>query len=301
MPLKNIKKKLGSVIEPQKVDQDPILGTTSNIDSGDQLSLSTMSISEQSTRDNEVSRPGDNKKVVARQPPLRPRSPMEPGQIREKPFVENESSPSSNGITVRSSPMANYAARKLEKSTALGTGPTVMRNNNDKEEENRENNMEVTEENDPGVPTVDNEGFNINTSAKPSTRHVYPNGKTFDKMLNDPRFVNIPGSTRNIGDKLEWADRVVGQMMRAHSMRDGQRLSVWHEQGIKFDSEGNPHHRGTPAGLEEIRPHSTQQEYGNSNAPLPRITQGTLVATGDHYPSDSSSSDSSNDSFDGYR
>ncbi|KAJ3743741.1 hypothetical protein DFH05DRAFT_1526048 [Lentinula detonsa] len=51
-----------------------------------------------------------------------------------------------------------------------------------------------------------NEGLNINASAKPSTRHVYPNGKTFDEMLNDPRFVNIPGSTRNIGDKLEWAD-----------------------------------------------------------------------------------------------
>ncbi|KAJ3791766.1 hypothetical protein GGU11DRAFT_761327 [Lentinula aff. detonsa] len=133
MPPKNIKKKMGSVIEPQKVDQDPILGTTSNIDSGDQLSPSTMSISEQSTRDNEVSRPADNEKVVASQPPLRPRSPTEPGQIRENPFVENESSPSSNGITVRSSPMANYAARKLEKSTTLGTGPTVVCNNHDKE------------------------------------------------------------------------------------------------------------------------------------------------------------------------
>ncbi|KAJ3991688.1 hypothetical protein F5050DRAFT_1715885 [Lentinula boryana] len=126
MPPKNIKRKLGSVIEPQKVDQDPILGTTSNIDSGDQLSPSTMSISEQSIRDNEVSRSADNEKVVARQPPLRPRSPTEPGQIREDPFVENESSPSSNGITVRSSPMANYAARKLEKSTALDNGVKIV-------------------------------------------------------------------------------------------------------------------------------------------------------------------------------
>ncbi|KAJ3791512.1 hypothetical protein GGU11DRAFT_761540 [Lentinula aff. detonsa] len=133
MPPKNIKKKMGSVIEPQKVDQDPILGTTSNIVSGDQLSPSTMSISEQSTRDNEVSRPADYEKVVATQPPLRPRSPTEPGQIRENPFVENESSPSSNGITVRSSPLANYAARKLEKTTALGTVPTVVRNNHDEE------------------------------------------------------------------------------------------------------------------------------------------------------------------------
>ncbi|KAJ3791404.1 hypothetical protein GGU11DRAFT_751883, partial [Lentinula aff. detonsa] len=342
-----------------------------------------MSISEQSTRDNEVSRPVDYEKVVATQPPLRPRSPTEPGQIRENPFVENESSPSSNGITVRSSLLANYAARKLEKSTVLGTGPTVVRNNHDKEgnpprkggislplqltikktiqtpdrrtqalirliesqeneaqetldqslkevrsqqieylnkrfqairewvednpnsdepvevqttsgdhgerkkvaiEENGDNDIEVTEENDPGVSTVDNEGFNINTSAKPSTRHVYPNGKTFDEMLNDPRFVNIPGSTRNIGEKLEWADRVVGQMMRAHSMRDGQCSSVWHEQGIKFDSEGNPYHRGTAAGLDEIRQHPTQQEYGNNTVPNPRIPQGTLVATGDHYP-----------------
>ncbi|KAJ3712498.1 hypothetical protein C8R42DRAFT_728022 [Lentinula raphanica] len=40
--------------------------------------------------------------------------------------------------------------------------------------------------------------LNMNLSAKPSTRHVYPNGKTFDEMVNDPRFVDISGSTRNI-------------------------------------------------------------------------------------------------------
>ncbi|KAJ3792244.1 hypothetical protein GGU11DRAFT_760918 [Lentinula aff. detonsa] len=106
---KNIKKKMGSVIEPQKVDQDPILGTTSNIDSGNQLSPSAMSISEQSAQDNEVSRPADNEKVVASQPP-------------KTLFPYGTSSP-----------MANYAARKLEKSTALGTGPTIVRNNHDEE------------------------------------------------------------------------------------------------------------------------------------------------------------------------
>ncbi|KAJ3791346.1 hypothetical protein GGU11DRAFT_835747 [Lentinula aff. detonsa] len=194
-----MKRKMGSVIEHQKVDQDLVLGTTSNIDSGDHPSPSTMSISEQSTRDNEVSGSADIEKVVAIQPPPQPRSPTEPGQIRENPFVENESSPSSNGITVRSSPMANYAARKLEKATVLGTGPTVVRNNHHDEEDNPnsdepvevqntsnnhgerkeitieetvENDVGVTEENDPGVPTVDNEGFNINTSAKPSSQHV---------------------------------------------------------------------------------------------------------------------------------
>ncbi|KAJ3792711.1 hypothetical protein GGU11DRAFT_857008 [Lentinula aff. detonsa] len=133
MPPKNIKRKLGSVIEPQKVDQDLVLGTTSNIDSGDHPSPSTMSISDQSTQDNEVSGSADIEKVVARQPPPRPRSPTEPGQIRENPFDENESSPSSNGITVRSSPMASYAARKQDKSTAVESRSTVVRNNNDEE------------------------------------------------------------------------------------------------------------------------------------------------------------------------
>ncbi|KAJ3791795.1 hypothetical protein GGU11DRAFT_751062 [Lentinula aff. detonsa] len=300
MPPKNIKRKMGSMIEPQKVDQDPVLGTTSNIVSGDHPSPSTMSISEQSLRDNEVSGSADIEKVVAIQPPPRPRSPTEPGQIRENPFEENESSPSSNGITVRSSPMASYAARKQDKSTAVESRSIVVRNNNDEEgNPSREGGMRTqalirlieSQENEApeildhslkevrsqqidylnkrfqairewvednpqadeptevlvtpdklnerkeelaivedkvhppnsneedvlgehtsdngGLPynkCLPNEGLNINASAKPSTRHVYPNGKMFDKMLNNPRFVNIPGSTRNIGDKLEWAD-----------------------------------------------------------------------------------------------
>ncbi|KAJ3996723.1 hypothetical protein F5050DRAFT_1807481 [Lentinula boryana] len=330
MPPKNIKQKLGSVIEPQKVDQDLVLGTTSNIDLGDHPSPSTMSILDQSTRDNEVSGSADIKKVVARQPPPRPHSPTEPvpqwlvmlPKSRISPQQWNLDQPSFTTITTKKevrSQQIDYLNKRFQaiqewvKDNPNADEPAeeefAIEEDKEYPPDNNEENVEIWTlyeplcaiENVLGEHTIDNEGLNISTSAKPSTRHVYPNGKTFDKMLNDPRFVNIPGSTRNIGDKLEWADRVVGQMMRAHSMRDGQSLSVWHKQGITFDDEGNPHHRETPTDREELRQHSRQLEEGNHNVPHPRTTQGTLVAARNHYPSDSSSSNSSSDSFDGYR
>ncbi|KAJ3768250.1 hypothetical protein FB446DRAFT_792468, partial [Lentinula raphanica] len=103
-------------------------------------------------------------------------------------------------------------------------------------------------------------------------------------MVNDPRFVDISGSTRNIGNPLSWEDRVVGQMMRSHSMKDGKSSSLWHDQGISFDKEGRPHHR---------------EGYDGGNKPQSKTQM--QVASGGHYPDDSDSDDSSDDSFDGYR
>ncbi|KAJ3770068.1 hypothetical protein FB446DRAFT_705701, partial [Lentinula raphanica] len=359
--------KTGPLFEPQKADQNPEMGSAANTLSVDNPSPSEMAYSGQLNREKEVSS-DDFNTLFGGQPPPRPRSPTEPGQIRETPVEEDDSQLSSNGNTVRSSPLAAQAARKQSLAAMSESEPVIASNVSDthgkspirtgvnfpidvdgttsfvtpdkkkqtllrliesqeveaqdvldkalkevrfQQVESINNRFRVLrewiEQNPLGEEdtnavisdrtkleskTQDNlerssqmgGELNMNSSAKPSTRHVYPNGKTFDEMVNDPRFVDISGSTRNIGNPLSWEDRVVGQMMRSHSMKDGKSSSLWHDQGISFDKEGRPHHR---------------EGYDGGNKPQPKTQM--QVASGDHYPDDSDSDDSSDDSFDGYR
>ncbi|KAJ3713782.1 hypothetical protein C8R42DRAFT_646659 [Lentinula raphanica] len=242
--------KTGPLFEPQKADQNPEMGSAANTLSVDNPSPSEMAYSGQSNREKEVSS-DDFNTLFGGQPPPRPRSPTEPGQIRETPVEEDDSQLSSNGNTVRSSPLAAQAARKQSLTAMSETEPVIASNVSDTHDgttsfvtpdkkkqtllrliesqeveaqdvldkalkevrfqqvesiNNRfrvlrewiEQNPLGKEDTNPVISdrikleskTQDNlersshmgGDLNMNSSAKPSTRHVYPNGKTFDEM-----------------------------------------------------------------------------------------------------------------------
>ncbi|KAJ3713044.1 hypothetical protein C8R42DRAFT_647080 [Lentinula raphanica] len=250
--------KTGPLFEPQKADQNPEMGSAANTLSVNNPSPSEMAYSGQSNQEKEVSS-DDFNTLFGGQPPPRPRSPMEPGQIRETPVEEDDSQLSSNGNTVRSSPLAAQAARKQSLAAMSESEPAIASNSPSRMGVNFPINVDGTtsfvtpdkkkqtllrliesqeveaqdvldkalkevrfqqveslnnrfrvlrewiEQNPLGKEdtnavisdrtkleskTQDNlerssqmgGELNMNSSAKPSTRHVYPNGKTFDEM-----------------------------------------------------------------------------------------------------------------------
>ncbi|KAJ3710119.1 hypothetical protein C8R42DRAFT_729627 [Lentinula raphanica] len=304
-----------------------MLGSSANNPADD--GQSNTSNSGQVDRDNVVTTTADFENPFGGLPPRRPRSPTEPGQIREQTTEEDDSQTSSLGNTIRSSPLAAAADRKRE-NALLGNKPPelVAQQGNDtgkspelggklgypilvdestsvrtpekrtqtliqllesqeneaqsileksiKELRESQNDLlkkrfqtlrdwvnESSVEEETAKPSgeveilntealsvkaeeAENdiyENINLETSAKPSTRHVYPNGKMFNEMVNDPRFVKIPGSNCYIGKPLRWEDRVIGQVLRVHALRAGSSVNqcIWHDQNIAFDTEGKPH------------------------------------------------------------
>ncbi|KAJ3833023.1 hypothetical protein F5878DRAFT_666022, partial [Lentinula raphanica] len=333
-PKKDSKKgpKIGPLFEPQKAEPTQTLGSSANNPADD--GQPNTSNSGQVDRDNVVTTTADFENPFGGLPPRRPRSPMEPGQIREQTTEEDDSQTSSLGNTIRSSPLAAAADRKRE-NALLGNKPPelVAQQGNDtgkspelagklgypilvdestsvrtpekrtqtliqllesqeneaqsileksiKELRESQNDLlkkrfqtlrdwvnESSVEEETAKPSGEVEilnrealsvkaeeaendiykNINLETSAKPSTRHVYPNGKTFDEMVNDPRFVKIPGSNCYIGKPLRWEDRVIGQVLRVHALRAGSSVNqcIWHDQNIAFDTEGKPHEREYP-------------------------------------------------------
>ncbi|KIK50190.1 hypothetical protein GYMLUDRAFT_253191 [Collybiopsis luxurians FD-317 M1] len=70
-----------------------------------------------------------------------------------------------------------------------------------------------------------------------TTMYVYPNGQTYNKMVNDPHFVQIPGCTQDTGQPLSFQDRAVSQTLRGwHDKADG--AVEWHNQNIEFAKDG---------------------------------------------------------------
>ncbi|KAJ3773027.1 hypothetical protein FB446DRAFT_788209 [Lentinula raphanica] len=363
-PKKDSKKgpKIGPLFEPQKADPTQTLGSSANNPADD--GQPNTSNSGQVDRDNVVTTTADFENPFGGLPPRRPRSPTEPGQIREQTTEEDDSQTSSLGNTIRSSPLAAAADHKRE-NALLGNKPPelVAQQGNDtgkspelggklgypilvdestsvrtpekrtqtliqllesqeneaqsileksikelRESQNdllkkrfqtlrdwvNESSVEEETAKPSGEVEIPNtealsvkaeeaendiyENINLETSAKPSTRHVYPNGKTFDEMVNDPRFVKIPGSNRYIGKPLRWEDRVIGQVLRVHALRAGSSVNqcIWYDQNIAFDTEGKPHEREYPPD-EKLR-----------------------TAQGDRDPGDDSDGSSSDNSFDGY-
>ncbi|KIK55237.1 hypothetical protein GYMLUDRAFT_62672 [Collybiopsis luxurians FD-317 M1] len=132
--------------------------------------------------------------------------------------------------------------------------------------------------------------------------YVYPNGQTYNEMVNDPCFVRIPGCTRDTGQPLSFQDRAVGQTLRG--WRDKTDGAVeWHNQNIEFTKEGlswSAYERGT---VKQEPPNSSPRSNRGPDTHLMQPVHGSgLVTSGNPGGDDGDESDSLSDSsFDEFR
>ncbi|KAJ3729427.1 hypothetical protein C8R42DRAFT_637660 [Lentinula raphanica] len=211
--------KTGPLFEPQKADQNPEMGSAANTLSGDNPSPSEMAYSGQSNREKEVSS-DDFNTVFGGQPPPRPRSPTEPARKQSlaamsetEPVIASNVSDTHDGTTSFVTPdkkkqtlLRLIESQEVEAQDVLDKALKEVRFQQVESINNRfrvlrdwiEHNPLGEEDTNPVISdrikleskTQDNfersshmgGDLNMNSSAKPSTRHVYPNGKTFDEM-----------------------------------------------------------------------------------------------------------------------